>query len=569
MRFRYIYILSLSFFVLLVIGLIHLTVGQGSRYALLSQKNCVRIVPQLGARGGILDRNGTVIAGSRLSYDVLIVPERLNQLERIIFNVSKILGRNPDEIRATFRQGFKGRSVPVKVAQNIDRAQAIALEELKFDMPGVVIQNNPVRNYPLGNLACHILGYVNQIDTWRLMKLESFGYQTGDLVGVTGIEEKYDYYLRPSDGGISVEVDYRGRSRRLLGVKQPRNGRDVKLTIDLRAQQIVESALGEKKGSVIILDPNSGAVVAMASCPRFFPSIFVEKSGQGISSLIADPDAPLINRGTSAAYPPGSIFKTIIAVAGLEQHKILDTTTYRCDGGMYVGKRFFKCWDTHGVDDLIMALAHSCDIFFYHTGLLLGPQAIHDYSIRFGLAKQTGLDVPYEIAGFIPSPKKRFLKRKQWFDGDTANFSIGQGDVLTTPLQMARMMAVFANRGFLVTPYLVAAVADRDLNAFQKKAVRLPFKQDTIDRINVGLRQVVENPSGTGHVLGALSIPVSGKTGTAQAPPGATHAWFAGFFPSSEPKYVICVLLDRGGPGHAACLVAKEIIEKMTEQGLV
>ncbi len=570
MRIRIVNAVFTGIFVLLAAGLSQLTVINGSRYRVLSDKNSIRVIPQPGARGRIFDRTGEVIVDNKLSYDLLIIPEKLNQLERILYGVSRILGKDVNDIRETFKKGFVGRSVPVKVASNISRTQAIALEELKFDIPGIMIQQSPVRMYPYGGLACHVAGYVNSIDTWRLMKLEEYGYKSGDLVGCTGVEEKYDYYLRQDDGGVSEEVDHRGRITRLLGVKQPRNGRDVVLALDIRIQKIVEESLGGKKGSIILMNPSNGEIIAMASGPRFDPSVFSEKSNDGINKVIKDPDAPLINRGISSAYPPGSIFKAIIATAGLENKKIDSSTSFLCEGGMNVGKRFFKCWDTHGVQYLTDAIAHSCDVFFYHTGLALGPQAIHDYALRFGLAKPTGFELPYEASGFIPSPaKRRFSVLKNWFDGDTANFSIGQGDVLTTPLQMTRMMAVFANGGYLVTPYVVKMVGDRDLSRYQRKPVSLHIKEGILNQVNAGLRQVVRSPSGTGNVLGDLPVAVAGKTGTAQAPPGQTHAWFVGYFPFENPKFVICVFLERGGPGHASCQVAREIIAKMIEQGLV
>ncbi len=235
-----------------------------------------------------------------------------------------------------------------------------------------------------------------------------------------------------------------------------------------------------------------------------------------------------------------------------------------------IGERRFSCWDVHGDQDIISGIAHSCDVFFYKTGLLLGAQNIHDYALRLGLGRSSGFELPYETSGFIPSPLWRKINKFQnWFDGDTANLSIGQGDCLVTPLQAADMMAVFANRGYLPVPYIIKAVGPLDLSAKKKKLLRVAFKKSTFETIRSGLRAVVSDARGTGNALSGLAVTVAGKTGTAQVSRGATHAWFVGFFPFDNPKYVICILLENGGPGHAATLVARQIIEAMHNQNLI
>ena len=244
--------------------------------------------------------------------------------------------------------------------------------------------------------------------------------------------------------------------------------------------------------------------------------------------------------------------------------------TFLCTGSTLVGNRQFNCWNTHGQQNLIQAITHSCDVFFYKTGLLLGPQVIHDYALRLGFAKSTSFELPYESDGFIPSPLWRKIKRFQnWYDGDTANLTIGQGDVLVTPIQVVRMMAVFANKGYLVTPYIVKAIDGRDISAYQRKISNPGLKESTVENIRLGLKDVVSETTGTGNVLSGLPVSVAGKTGTAQAPPGQSHAWFAGFFPFKNPRYVICVFLERGGPGYSACVLTKQIIEAIVNEGLI
>ena len=235
-----------------------------------------------------------------------------------------------------------------------------------------------------------------------------------------------------------------------------------------------------------------------------------------------------------------------------------------------VGSRKFACWDVHGQQDVIAAIAHSCDIFFYKTGLLLGAQNIHDYALKLGLGRSMGFELPYEISGFIPSPLWRKINKFQsWYDGDTANLSIGQGDCLVTPLQAANMAAVFANGGYLPSPYIIKSVGGMDLAGKRKKLSRIPFKKGTFEILRRGMRAVVSDGKGTGNVLSGLRISAAGKTGTAQVSRGPTHAWFIGFFPYEEPKYVICVFLENGGPGHTASVIAKQVIAEMDKQGLI
>jgi penicillin-binding protein 2 len=411
---------------------------------------------------------------------------------------------------------------------------------------------------------------LGEIDRWRLTKLEDYGYKTKDIVGFGGVEEKYDYYLRDEEGGVSFQVDYRGRLVRTLGFKPPVNGRDIQLTLDIRAQKIAEDAIGGRKGAVIIMNPYTGEVIALASSPGFNPEAFVGKDSALVLKLFNDPASPLVNRAISGLYPAGSIFKLAVAIAALESKKINQHSSFFCQGSLTVGRQNFKCWDTHGQQNIISAIARSCNVFFYKIGLLAGAQAIHDYALKLGFSHPTGFDLPYEKQGFIPSPLLRKINTlKNWFDGDTANLSIGQGEVLVTPLQVARMMAIFANGGYLVTPYITKAIDGKDLSRYRKRPEKLNLKPETINIIRRGLKGTVSGQGGTGGVLSSVGITVAGKTGTAQAPPNQSHAWFSGFFPFKEPKFVICVLLENGGPGYNSCLIAKKIIEEMLAQGLI
>src|SRR3989338_6515465 len=447
----------------------------------------------------------------------MILPQKEIPGDEVLSKAGRILETDFRDLKNKLKDYLFASSLPITLAKNVDIKKAMALEELKPNLNSIIIQPQPVRAYPYAGLACHLLGYLHEIDLWRLTKLADYGYKTRDIVGFGGVEEKYDYLLRQEAGGLSVEVDHRGRHVRVLGFKPPRNGKDIQLTLNLKIQRIVEDNLADRRGSVIIMDPYSGEVIAMASSPAFNPSVFVEKKSSSIAVLFNNRDAPFINRSIGGTFPPASVFNIISATAALEMKKINLSRTTHCTGGMLIGKRHFNCWSTHGDQNLIQAIAHSCDVFFYKTGLLLGAQTIHDYALRLGFTKPTSFELPNEASGFIPSPLWRKINKFQnWFDGDTANLAIGQGDCLVTPLQAARMMAVFANRGFLVTPYIVKAIDGKDVSLYKKKKIKIDLKESTIENIRVGLRAVVSDSTGTGNVLSNLPVSVAGKTGTAQ-----------------------------------------------------
>ena len=557
-------------FLFLFFTIFNLGIVQHKKFKDLSNKNCIRLISQEGSRGKILDRKGNLIAGNNLEYNAMILPQRDLPGDEVLAKAASILETDFSGLKNKLKDYFFASSLPITLAKNVDIKKAMALEELKPNLNSIIIQPQPVRAYPYAGLACHLLGYLNEIDRWRLTKLTDYGYKTRDIVGFGGVEEVYDYYLHQEEGGQSIEVDNRGRSVRVLGFRPARDGKDIQLTIDLKIQKIVEEKLSGKIGSVIIMDPISGEIIALASGPGFNPSVFVRKSSASIRNLLSNPAAPLINRAISGLYPAGSVFKLIVAVAGLETGKINLSKEFTCLGSINIGRQEFSCWNTHGQQNLYQAITHSCNVFFYRTGLLVGAQTIHDYAVKFGLGKTTSIDLPYEEDGFLPDPLWRKLYRfKSWFDGDTANLAIGQGELLVTPLQIARMMAVFANRGYLVTPYIVKSVDNQDISLYRKKISRMPIKESTINYIRQALRDVVLEPSGTGHVLSIPDIAIAGKTGTAQVSRGQAHAWFVGFFPFKNPKYVICVFLEHGGPGYYSCLLAREIIEEMLKENLI
>lgn len=570
MRAKILHSSVIILFVLIGLAVFNLCIIKGNKFRQLSDKNCIRFLSQVGCRGKILDRNNKVIVDSYLTYDVMVFFQDKSQIEKTLSGLSRILGVDSHELKRRFKSSYVASFLPVCIEKNVDIKKAIALEESKLDLPGVLVQPHPLRHYPYGSLASHVIGYLNQIDRSRLGRLSDYGYSAGDVVGFGGVEEKYDYFLRESDGAFSVEVDHKGKLVRILGYRPPQSGKDIQLALSLDVQEIIEDALHGRKGSVIIMDPYTGEIIAMASAPGFNPAVFINKSSSQISRLFTDSDAPLVNRAISGVYPPGSVFKIIMASAGLETKKINTHTSFFCPGAIHVGKREFKCWDTHNQQDLTAALAHSCDVFFYRTGLLLGGDAIHDYAIKFGLSKPTSVDLPYEKNGFVPSPLwKRIYRMQNWYDGDTANFSIGQGDLMTTPLQITRVTAVFANGGFLVTPHVIKNIQDYEIPAYNRKPAKAGIQPNTLNAVRSGMRAVAADPQGTAGILSGIGIPIAGKTGTVQVSQGQPHAWFTGYLPYDKPKYVMTVFLEHGGSGYASVVLAKQIVERMIDKKLI
>lgn len=557
-------------FIFLLCFVFYLEIIKCSGFRRLSDKNCVRLLPQEGARGRIIDAGAQEIVGNRLCYDLYLMSGNIDDLGAVLKRIEPVLQISAAKLKEIFRKNFLSTSALVCIARNISAKKAIALEEIGTQLSGIVILPRPQRLYPYGKLAAHVIGYIGQIDRWRLTKLQDYGYKTKDMVGFGGAEEKYDYYLRQEEGGLSIEVDSRGKFVRALGFRPPDSGKDIQLTLDIKIQRIAEDCLGERKGAVIVMEPSTGEIIAMASFPNFAPEAFINREDDYLRRLFADSQATMCNRAISSAYPAGSMFKLVVAAAALESGKIKPSTTFNCPGKISIGRGEFNCWDTHDAENLTDAIAHSCNVYFYRTGLLLGPQAIHDWAVKFGFSRITDFNLPYETAGFIPNPLWRKIYRfKNWYDGDTLNFSIGQGEVLVTPLQVARMMAVFANGGTLVSPHIVKQIGGCDLSGQDQHDESLRLKKQTIETLRQGLRNVVVDTGGTAHALSGLSVSVAGKTGSAQAPPGLAHGWFAGYFPYNDPKFVICVFLERGGAGYYAALVAKQMIEKMQEQGLI
>lgn len=528
----------------------------------MSVKNYIRLIQQEPYRGRIYDRNDNVIVDNLLSFDVMIIPQELKDKDELFRRLGSILAVDEGELLKNYKKEYLNAFKPVPVAKAVSKADAIRIEESKLDLPGVAIQLNSKRFYPYASTCCHVIGYMGEIDRSRITRLKEYGYDIKDKVGLSGVEEQYDIYMRGEKGGQQIEVDSLGRQVRMLGFRPPVAGKDIQLTIDLELQQIADTFMEGKKGALIIMDVANGEVIVMSSAPTFNPNIFIDRSdNKSLNYVLTSQAAPLFNRAISGQFPPGSIFKTITAMAVFKEKKIPSSLTYVCSGKMKVGNRYFKCWTTHESQDFYRAMTHSCDVYFYHLGLLAGPDALAVMARDFGLGSMTGIDLSQEASGFVPSCMwKRMSKLEGWYDGDTANFSIGQGYLLTTPLQIVRLMAVFSNGGYLVEPRVIKKIGDEPFKEKAPKKIKVDDWDLTL--VRKSLRLPVSSPEGTAHDLDIKGMQICAKTGTAEVYNKESHGWVAGFFPQSKPKYAFCVFLENVGSSHHACALVRQFFEE-------
>jgi len=564
-------IINISF-LFIVVSLFSFQVVRSGHYKGLSLRNTIRMIPIEASRGGIYDRNGEALGVDKISFDLVVIPQEVEDTEATLKDLSKVTGIEQSKLSKSYRRNYRLPFVPVKVATNLDREKAFWLEEKITTIPGALIWTEPRRIYPNKKVAAHILGHVGRIAKGEFARLKDYGYKVKDLVGKTGIEKYYDAYLRGEDGGTQIEVDANSKEVRRLGFQEPRRGKDITLTIDLGLQRFADMLISEKAGSIIVMNVKTGEILALSSAPAFDPNVFVSGSNKARGAVLTNRARPLLNRAITGTYPPGSTFKIVVAVAGIVTGAINKNTSFRCNGKFRLGRWTFRCWKKtgHGPQNVIDALTHSCNVFFYNLGRSLGAEQIHRYATGFGLGSLTGIDLPQEVKAIAPNSLwKRFTIKKPWYDGDTINYSIGQGFLLATPLQMLRAVTIIANEGYSPTPYLVNRIEGK--RPFKRKVHSTRFNKAALKIVKDGMLGVVNESTGTGQSAKIKNLKVSGKTGTAQpGTRGATHAWFVGFLPSGNPQVSIVVFLEHGGKGGGdASRFARLLGVYMKENGLL
>lgn len=588
-RARLIYLLVTLAFIGIMARLIFLQAIQGERYSYLSENNRIRIKRILGTRGMIYDQRGDLLVDSRPSFDLLFVPEDSENPEATLRQLARYLGREETELLENFKQS-QSRSAfdDITLGKDVDWATVVAVETHQLDLPGVTLRARPRRSYADGPAGAHVLGYLGEIGPKQLKSFKAEGYELGDEIGQYGLEKKWEQYLRGKGGGQQVEVDAVGRRVRVLSEVISGPGYTVHLTLDRKLQQTAYEALQGKEGTIVVLDVHSGAILAMASTPAFDPNVFARGiKGDEWRALIKDRLRPLSNRAIQGQYPPGSTFKVVMAIAGLEEEAIQPDTKIFDPGFFPFGNRNFRDWkkEGHGSVDLHKSLVESCDVYYYTLGTRLGIDKIAKWSRAFGLGEKSGALLDDEKSGLVPDTEwKRKRYRQPWYPGETPSVAIGQGYLTVTPLQLANMMAAVANGGTLYRPRLVSRVESIEGQRVYEQGPEvirtIELKPETLNRVRNALADVVQGAAGTGKAARSPIIALAGKTGTAQVVEmkGAylkseqltyfnrDHAWFVSYAPLNKPEIAIAVLVEHGGHGgEAAAPMAKKVAEKYAE----
>ena len=557
-------------FLVIVGQLWYLQVLEGGHFLDASDKNRIRIRPVAAPRGILFDKNGVPLVDNRPAFTLSLIPRELPREDQnrdaVLGRVASLLQIPYQELAESVTRVPSDSFLPVRVRRGLTLEDMAKIEEWKLELPGVIVEVEPQRTYPNSRFAAHLLGYVREASDEQL---KGGRYRRGDMVGQSGLERLLDEFLRGRDGGERIEVDALGRPVRVVQHTDPHPGSQVITTIDRRVQEAAEQAMEGKAGAIVVMDPRSGDIRALVSTPAFEIDRFTATIDRAAwLRVVQDPDHPLLNRAIQSQYAPGSIFKIVVTAAGLQEATIAPMDRVYCNGEFHLGAWTFKDWKEggHGSVDLQKALAQSCNIFYYQAGLKIGGAAITKYARAFGFGAATGVELGGEKLGLIPQPKGR---RKSWQGGDIVNMSIGQGQVLVTPLQVARFMAAVANGGVLWKPRLVERIERPDRGVLYSDPGQVAGHVELSPAVWAFLRQAlwaVVN-DGTGIAAKIPGIDIAGKTGTAQmvshskAEKGQDHAWFAAFAPVRDPEVVVVVLVERGGKGgQVAAPIARRIL---------
>ncbi|RIL06015.1 MAG: penicillin-binding protein 2 [Proteobacteria bacterium] len=595
-RLRLFGLVMLGFFALFVVRLFQLQVVEGDQHLERSQRNSIRTERIASPRGELTDREGRVLASTRSAFELEVVPSELRDKERTFALLGALIGEPSERAReGVLAARGRARFQPVRLADDLTFEQLARVESHRYALPGVLTEVYPRREYPYGALAAHVIGTIGEIRIEQLEERRFAGYKPGESVGQTGVESLLEPHLRGRAGGRNVIVDVAGRAVEVLDQVDPRAGGRAVLTLDVDLQQIAEDGLAAAAlpgdpaaGVVVALDPRDGDVLALASLPDFDPNSFPG----GIDSatwkaLTSDPLKPLQDRAVAGQFPPGSTYKPFVAAVALQEKVRTPSTGIFCPGSFAFGNHTFRCWKRtgHGGVDLHRSLTQSCDVYYYRTGLEIGIDRMAKYMLAFGLGAPTGIGLENERSGVVPSSEWKQKRLGQpWYSGETVSASIGQGYVLTTPLQLAVAYGALGT-GRLVKPRLVrerhapdGAVTPEPVEVVHE----VPIDAQHLERVRKGLRGVVQDGGGTGRRAQVPGLDVGGKTGTSQVVKldkvkglkhhqipwkYRDHAWFAAVAPVDAPEIVVVVLVEHGGGGGAnAAPVAQRVLARWWEK---
>ncbi len=569
---------TVGIFLFLISGFWDLQVRNPELYQELAERNRIKSVPVIAARGKILDREGRVIVDNHLSWSVLLSRETVKPDH--LKAIAEGLQLDYDDLLLQLKH-YRGRPKyePLIIKQELTPAD-IAFVETHADpefFPELELIHAQRRLYPQNGFGAHVIGYTGEISESELDEPEYAKYETGSIIGKFGIEKQYNDTLMGVDGQREVVVDNRGRERQVLGIKEPVPGKNLQLTLDLDLQTVAELSLEGRKGAIVALDPRNGEVLAMSSRPTFDPNKFsVRIKTADWKELLDNPDHPLLNRAIQAQFAPGSTFKPIMAIAGLETGAIDDQFTVHCAGGASFYGHFHKCHlkGGHGAVSLHKGIVQSCDVYFYNVGNRLGIDPIAHYAGEAGLGHETGVDLPHEASGIVPSSEWKIRNfRQKWYPGETISVAIGQGATTVTPIQLARAIGGLVMGGIWYKPHLLKS-------AKPEPPHQLALNPENVAKVISGMCGVV-NEGGTGVRAKLPGIEVCGKTGSAQLTSNEflkkggkapkDNAWFVGFIPREHPEIVVAALWEGGEHGQFAAALVRDVmkayIDKKTRLG--
>ncbi|MFH1235835.1 MAG: penicillin-binding protein 2 [Parcubacteria group bacterium] len=588
-RVHWLFFLGIAVFGILLYRTASLQIASGDQYRLWAEQNRIRIQSIIAPRGTIFDKMNKELVKNIPNFQLMLIPADLprsaDQLSVVINDLAPYSGLSSDDLKNFIDNADSSSYQPLLIREHVPHDEAVVIEIATRDIPGVHTEITASREYVYDDQLAHVLGYTGKLTEKEYESVLSGGaqYELNEVTGKSGIEKSYENILKGINGKREVEVDALGKVQRLITDSPPIPGNNITLTIDAGLQSELTRRISEQLAhlpnstgaAAVVLDPRSGSVLALVSHPSYSSNSFIAgQSDEEYQALINDPENPLFFRAISGEYPSGSVIKPIIAAAALEEGIVNSKTTFLSTGGISVGPWFFPDWKAggHGVTDVKKAIAESVNTFFYLVGggdnvttTGLGVERIREYGERFGLSHPLGIDVLGEASGFLPSKQwKEDTKDEPWYIGDTYHLSIGQGDLLVTPLQVASYTATIANGGTLYQPYLVNEIKDstgKIISQHAKKILSSSFVSPAnIQIVREGMRSGVT--SGSSQQLASLPFTTAGKTGTAQfGADSKTHAWFTAFAPYENPEIVITVLVEAGGEGHAAALpITKEIL---------
>ena len=583
-RLLFVGVIVLLCFSILFGRFIWLQVIKYDHYATKANDNRISVVPIVPNRGLILDRNGVVLARNFSAYTLEITPSKINQdLDVLIDELALLVDIQPKHrkrLRKLIEESKSFESLPIRT--RLSEEEVARFTAQKFRFPGVEVQARLFRQYPLGDIASHVIGYIGRINTRDAKIIEENGddanYKGTNYIGKEGLEKSYEKLLHGTTGFEEVEVSAGGRPVRTLSRNAPSSGKNLILSVDIELQKVIEEAFGDRRGAMVAIEPATGDVLAFVSMPNYDPNLFVEGiDQQSWNELNSSEDIPLLNRPLSGAYPPGSTYKPFMALAALELGKRTTTQGINDPGYFIYGNHTFRDDKPggHGYVDMFRAVAHSCDTYFYQLANDMGVDAMHDFMKQFGMGQITGIDLDHEREGLLPSTawKKEKYKNKaqqRWTPGDTISLGIGQGQNTFTPLQMAHATANLVNNGIVMKPHLVKSIEDPQTKertlTVPKESYRIPLKAENIAFIKSAMLGVTKEGTGF-RAFNTAEYDSGGKTGTAQviaikknekydakklAERHRDHAWYIAYAPADKPRIAVAIIVENGGFGGEA-----------------